>query len=1306
MSRLVLSGDLNKNFGEFFPTPYIERVILRTFTDAVLGDTRGAFNMDIEGSLLFTVPEFDPAVPTNDIDFVREIVEKLQFYYIVTKSTAEGSALFDKLREHKVDFGLPYEELGAYRDQTTGLPGPKQQHEEQLRKYTEATGVDFSAAEDTVDELSLLLYDNSILVELLKEPAVTSYQNIGAHTTGYDPINPNKGVSYDIIHIPKENIMNSLQSGNYTTFYAKSGHKVLKVMFRQSHNTVVKVPKQVPLTNEERLMAGTLGGWEYVQDRIKYRYEESYNANVNLLAFTSILTPEQLRETSIKTNAALGMLFGDVAYEKILIDGAMSQAQIEHSYFDINNDIYGDTPLRAFDGRYYKSQTINHKTIVYEFTKLMDRYRALMAPERKATFKATVPGSSKPMNDSDSADPLLEASIESMAFALAKFAASPHLLTHLRTARRTILDRSSGTTTGTFYYETGQLLNRVNNIVLGGTVLTKKLTINAKVTDERKYRNAGYELPRQVPLTGEELLNNFMFGREIVWTDEPSYRANLADYISGETFGGTHIGPGEPDDLSDRASYGDEAGNIRYNFEINAEGHLVVYMDTMLGRKVVKLTDPEYAGIFQTNYFAKEEYSVSFGYFLYDWQQHICNNSFISKIVDVRSFQEHFGNDLLQKYFVPKKAVLKKYMPVTIRSPDDFPRLAIPTNPILTYTRNLLTNPGYDPSAIYNPSATTCTVDRIEGSGPSTLGLDVSLAAFPEKVTTNKGQILQHYLTERNLGFCSDATQASNSNGKLIAFEFQNLDQEATLGLHRARVGDRYDYEVEVHDGTKTAFVELVKHYYWMGQALREYLLEATEECSYNNIDGVFNDFFAESLEAKFANNPGSAPWLMTAVAYIKHVDFMTNRYNGDETQMLLATRNLVQNIAPRSGTLDKIRSFYYNYIDFYETYYSEASTIGRVLTDPEYTTVHGDITGNSSYASPYVQTLTLSNSFTQVSYANQSETDRDAFVSVINAEQSRYDEASRLMQAELAAAKGAVAADIKELFRQRNLLYEEKLQYEADRIHINGGCQYVWWWDAWNDTADFSHVGRSSGGEYKDYYGTKDEFSDIDPCGIANDKYGYVWIDPHYQDDVVGWYDVEKYGEPSYYASYRRDSETIRCLVQRRAYRYRTEDHRIASHGERKYGGFAGSPVGGGEVYSESIFPDDIKSSLKYWNADFSYVPGEHHLPGFDIIQGYNSYTSWLDRTENYSDPWNYSGAPSSGAYRGTGQDFEHAMDQANTGFDQSGESGTTSNISRGHVGYHHEGEGEAPPAPPHQGDPPPAPPGGVPAPPAPPDE
>ena len=74
-----------------------------------------------------------------------------------------------------------------------------------------------------------------------------------------------------------------------------------------------------------------------------------------------------------------------------------------------------------------------------------------------------------------------------------------------------------------------------------------------------------------------------------------------------------------------------------------------------------------------------------------------------------------------------------------------------------------------------------------------------------------------------------------------------------------------------------------------------------------------------------------------------------------------------------------------------------------------------------------------------------------------------------------------------------------------------------------------------------------KDEFSDIRPKGIADGQYGYVWVDPYKQDDVVGWYDVEKYGEPTYFANYRRDKEKKKgyCRYIYRAYRFRESDFR-----------------------------------------------------------------------------------------------------------------------------------------------------------------
>ena len=117
MSRLIFSGDLNKNFGEFYPTPYIDSITLRTTTR---GSTpqRDSFLMDITYSLLFSVPEPDLVYPQKELQFAEDIIKRLNFYFIVTKSTRAGASLFDAMDE----------KLGPAGD-TIG-EGPKAAYEE------------------------------------------------------------------------------------------------------------------------------------------------------------------------------------------------------------------------------------------------------------------------------------------------------------------------------------------------------------------------------------------------------------------------------------------------------------------------------------------------------------------------------------------------------------------------------------------------------------------------------------------------------------------------------------------------------------------------------------------------------------------------------------------------------------------------------------------------------------------------------------------------------------------------------------------------------------------------------------------------------------------------------------------------------------------------------------------------------------------------------------------------------------------------------------------------------------------------
>ena len=77
MSRLVFEGDLNKNFGEYYPTPYIDKVEVRNFTDE-----RGhaGYNLTVDLSLLFAVPENDKQIPWAPVELVTGVLSKVNIF--------------------------------------------------------------------------------------------------------------------------------------------------------------------------------------------------------------------------------------------------------------------------------------------------------------------------------------------------------------------------------------------------------------------------------------------------------------------------------------------------------------------------------------------------------------------------------------------------------------------------------------------------------------------------------------------------------------------------------------------------------------------------------------------------------------------------------------------------------------------------------------------------------------------------------------------------------------------------------------------------------------------------------------------------------------------------------------------------------------------------------------------------------------------------------------------------------------------------------------------------------------------------
>ena len=1109
MSRLVFEGDLNKNFGEFLPTPYIDQIKVHdyTFDSGING-----YEFIVDYSLLFTVPEHNPSLSNKEFAFIKDTLNKIKINFLFTKSSK------DYLLDNLGTISSP----GTFKRRVKGF-------NELMETYKIITGVDFSKAEDPFDELSLLLYDSAVL------PVLFQGDSLGAR------FEDNTGMYFDIVEMDAENIASLLSSGQYRTIYNKKGRKFFKIKSTFTHY----------LDISESSVDATTGA----------EYESSVEKpTINLLSFTSILNSDELAKLNIMNNASNNLFFSDVAYEKIITDGDISN-QTTESFFDDEGNVYPDTPLQTIGGTYHKTDTTTHEDIYEKFNTLLQSYVSILPP---------VP------SDVQSADPELEGSIEVIQYVLETYKDKIDFLPQIKKSRNQIINRSSGTRTGALYNDMGKILRRANSAVGRGTALTKKLTINAKILDLRERTLTEFRLPTPVMSTLElqDDYINFLFGRTIVFTSDEYSDFNISDLISRELFAGL--------DISDLTSLGDSGVGRQQTygqdlrFTYGADGVLVVTYTNPVTGEPAEISVPSSAGFLDDDFSGKKEYNMTNGFVTLDWQSLVQKHSILSTMVDVARFARTFGLGPIKKYFVPFNAKLIKNIPLEISSdettdgvinllysgdgPDAINSPDDPRRTAQTYFNRMSRLVSYTEVPVYIPGT--------EGEGGINNYIiygEFSVDDAPEAISL-EGQKMYSYMAERAVSYLpflqlvedrmdsgtstdevaaiyealSD-TLSTDRDRRLMYFEFQNFDQMATYIDYDKLTYDEYKFKAKFLDYTKSALVDVIKHYFFLHFALKNYLEDASLECSYNDIDGTFNDFFAESMRAAFVTNPASSPWIFIPVVYVKHVDFLTNRYGGNETRMLLAAREIIQKISPETGTLEQLQAFYQNYIDLYASYYSQASDIGNMLSS------YGPLDSSTDdYAFHHGVILSVESQWhEQNSYSAQNEQERDDFLTHVSQREYQYAAISLQYANQLTALSEQYKEDMMNRFARREEIMAEKMQYEVEKCglylggnqYMNGGCHYVVWWDGWTTTVrmktgagipelKFLNTGDDTGIDFGDGrvgIESANELNRISP-GAASGKYGYFWVDPWDLDTCYEEYNVSLYGTPTEFACYIKD--------------------------------------------------------------------------------------------------------------------------------------------------------------------------------------
>ena len=169
----------------------------------------------------------------------------------------------------------------------------------------------------------------------------------------------------------------------------------------------------------------------------------------------------------------------------------------------------------------------------------------------------------------------------------------------------------------------------------------------------------------------------------------------------------------------------------------------------------------------------------------------------------------------------------------------------------------------------------------------------------------------------------------SGDKYKLLCFEFQDVEETFDVDTDQNIF---YKFEVVIEDTTKYMIEAIVSKFQdYFDNELKPYYDRAQESCSYNNVDGKFNDFFTEAMMGYYVGyETKTYPWVVAPVLLNFQRDLLTNAYGGDAEKMLKEAEATAANINPINGTLPNLQAFF----EAYEKILFDYLSAGTEITD------------------------------------------------------------------------------------------------------------------------------------------------------------------------------------------------------------------------------------------------------------------------------------------------------------------------------------------------------------------------------------
>ena len=143
---------------------------------------------------------------------------------------------------------------------------------------------------------------------------------------------------------------------------------------------------------------------------------------------------------------------------------------------------------------------------------------------------------------------------------------------------------------------------------------------------------------------------------------------------------------------------------------------------------------------------------------------------------------------------------------------------------------------------------------------------------------------------------------------------------------------ESYDFQIVMEDKSADVLMAITGSYYTaVYEEFQAYYDYANEYCSYNDVEGYFNEFFVNAMDEIYPDD-SAKPWMRMPVIYNVHQDILYSEFEGDSEKLLDSAQSISDRIGPYTGNLVQLEAFKDQIEALWTQFYSDGGLVETAI--------------------------------------------------------------------------------------------------------------------------------------------------------------------------------------------------------------------------------------------------------------------------------------------------------------------------------------------------------------------------------------